>query len=244
MSIQPSHRCWSPLVHRAVATLLAVAACCVTGCQDGPLYAVKAANPYFSWKEWGADSAIGVTDHERRKQLTVLAETAGELSPEKQIFWAQELDKLIETDQSPEMRRLAVRAASRMNVPTAISMIDKGLDDASLKVRMEACQALGRRPGDDATRMLVATIGTDTNVDVKHAALEALAKHDNEISRDALKLALSDRNPATRSLAIDSLRGVTGRNYGDDPKVWIAALDGQSVEEVTPRLAERIRDVF
>ena len=108
-----------------------------------------------------------------------------------------------------------------------MAMIERGLDDGSLKVRMEACQALGRRPGDDAARMLVATIGTDTDLDVKHAAMEALARHDSPISRDALKLALADRNPATRSLAMESLRDVTGENYGDDPQVWIAALNGE-----------------
>lgn len=240
---QPSH-CFRSQCQRLLAVFVAMTAFAVTGCQDGPMYALKVANPYYSWKEWGADEKIGVTDHVRRKQLAVLAETAGELSPEKQQFWAQQLDKLIESDQSPEMRRLAVRAASRMQVAGAMDMIEKGLDDASLKVRMEACHALGRRSGDDATRVLVATIGTETDLDVKHAALEALAKHDNPISRDALKLALSDRNPATRNLAIESLKGVTGQNYGDDPKVWIAALNGQEVEQATPRLAERIRGLF
>lgn len=244
MSSQPPRDRSVLQCRRFVAVLVAFGVCGMVGCQDGPMYALKVANPYYSWHEWGKDEAIGVTDHERRKQLNVLAETAGDLPSDKQLFWAEQLEKLIETDQSPEMRRLAVRAASRMDVPQAMSMIEQGLDDASLKVRMEACHALGRRSGDDATRMLVATIGTDTDLDVQHAALEALAKHDNSISRDALQLALSDRNPATRTLAIDSLREVTGRNYGDDPKVWIAALNGQEIDEVTPRLAERIRDVF
>ena len=244
MSIQPSRQSNFSLGLRARALFMCVLAILLSGCQDGPMYALKVANPYYSWREWGKDEKIGVTDHERRKQLTILAETAGELSAEKQEFWAQQLNKLIETDQSPEMRRLAVRAASRMEVPSAMAMIERGLDDGSLKVRMEACRALGRRPGDDAARMLVATIGTDTDLDVKHAAMEALAQHDSPISRDALKIALADRNPATRNLAMESLRDVTGENYGDDPQVWIAALNGEPTEEVTPRFADRIRDIF
>ncbi|MEM8671866.1 MAG: HEAT repeat domain-containing protein [Planctomycetota bacterium] len=244
MSRQPLSRHWCKIRSRIFLILLATFCIAETGCQDGPLYALKVANPYFSWSQWGADEKIGVTDHQRRKQLTVLAETAGELPPEKQAFWAEQMEKLIETDQSPEMRRLAVRAASRMDVPTALEMIEKGLDDASLKVRMEACQALGRREGEDASRLLVATIGTDTDVDVKHAALEALAKQDNAIARDALRVALADRNPATRHLAIESLREVTGLDYGEDPKVWIAALDGLDVEEASPGFTERLRGLF
>jgi hypothetical protein len=55
---------------------------------------------------------------------------------------------------------------------------------------------------------------------------------------------LNDRNPATRELAVDSLRGATGKNYGDDPQVWIAALDGTPTEEAPVRLADRVRDLF
>ncbi len=124
-------------------------------------------------------------------------------------------------------------------------MIDKGLDDDSTKVRMEACQALGKRQGDDAARMLAATVGTETSDDVKHAALTALSNHKSQLAIDSLKIALSDRNPATRDLAVQSLKGATGKNYGDDPTVWIAALDGKKPTSQPPtRIADRIRNMF
>jgi len=229
---------------QAIALAAAIASLAVSGCQDGPLYALKVANPYYSMREWKRDEAIGVTDHERRKQLTLLAENVDQLPADKQKFWAGHLEKLLANDDSPEMRRLAVRAAGRLNDPSAMAMIDKGLDDDSVKVRMEACNALGRRSGDEAARMLVATVGTETSQDVKHAALTALANHKSEIAVDSLKIALADRNPATRDLAVQSIKGATGKNYGDDPKVWIAALDGRPTEEVPTRLAERVRDMF
>jgi HEAT repeat protein len=154
------------------------------------------------------------------------------------------LQKLMENDQSPEMRRLVVRAAGNLNDPAAMRMIEQGLDDSSTKVRMEACRSLSLKTGDDATRMLVATVGTDTNQDVKHAALAALASHKSPIAVDSLRVALNDRNPATRELAMESLRGATGKNYGDDPQVWIAALSGTPTEEAPVRLADRVRDLF
>ena len=195
-------------------------------------------------RQWKQDEAIGVTDHERRKQLALLADTIGQMPSDKQTFWAGHLEKLIDNDQSPEMRRLAVRAAGSLRDPRAMAMIDKGLDDESVKVRMEACQALGRRKGDDAARVLVATIGSETNQDVKHAAMTALANHNNQIAIDSLKIALSDRNPATRDLAVESLKGATGKNYGDDPDVWIAALEGKPTEQAPTRFAERVRNFF
>ena len=194
--------------------------------------------------EWKRDEAIGVTDHERRKQLNLLAETIDQMPANKQQFWAGHLEKLIETDESPEMRCLAVRAAGRLRDPAALAMIDKGLDDDSVKVRMEACSSLGRMKGEEAARTLAATVGTDTSEDVKHAALKALAGQKNQIAVDALKVALLDRNPATRDLAIQSLKGATGKNFGDDPQVWIAALEGKPTPQVETRLAERLRGIF
>lgn len=222
----------------------ALLSCMLSGCQDGPLYALKAANPYYVLREWRADEELGVTDHERLKQLTRLGDTIQTLPPDRQVFWSGQLIAMIENDGSPEMRRLAVRAARGLEDTQAMPIIEKGLDDNSIKVRMEACRVLGLREGDEAARRLASTVGSDTSNDVKHAAVEALANHQNPIAVDSLRLVLADRNPATRTLAIESLRGATGKNYGDDPQVWIAALEGEPTEEVPPRFAERVRSMF
>lgn len=230
-----------------LVTTIAIAASSVVticGCQDGPLYALKVANPYFTMREWKRDEELGVTDHQRRQELAKLAETIDTLPEDRQQFWVGHLEQMLEHDESPEMRRLVVQAAGRLDGPDAIRLIEKGLDDASVKVRMEACRSLSKKSGEEATRLLVATIGTDTNQDVKHSAMVALSEHKNQIAIDSLRLALSDRNPATRELAMESLRGATGKNYGDDPEVWIAALDGKPTEEAPVRLADRVRDLF
>jgi len=215
-----------------------------TGCQDGPLYALKVANPYYSLHTWRKDEAIGVTDHQRRKELTVLAKTAKQLPSDKQQFWMPHLQEIMQNDASAEMRRLAVQAAGAMEIGEAKGVIERGLDDESVKVRMEACRALGRRTGIEAARSLVAVVGTETNVDVKHAALDALANHQDPIAVETLKVALSDRDPATRNLAVESLRDATGKDYGDDPQVWIAALNGEEVQKQPTRFAERLRELF
>ena len=217
---------------------------CTSGCHDGPLYALKVANPYYSMNEWKKDEELGVTDHERRKQLTTLSETIGSMPANKQQFWSGHLNKLIENDNSPEMRRLAVRAAGNLRDASAASLVEKGLDDDSVKVRMEACKSLGRQPGDDSAQALASVIGTESSEDVRHAALTALSGHKNPIAVKALRLALEDRNPATRDLAVQSLRGATGKNYGEDPQSWIAALDGNPSPQVETRIADRVRDLF
>mgnify|MGYP001825796050 FL=1 len=235
----------SQCVSLLLAGTVALSAVSLSGCQDGPLYAMKTVNPYFPLKEWKEDEELGVTDHQRRTQLAKLSETIDKLPPDRQEFWAGHLQQMLENDQSPEMRRLVVRAAGRLDSPAGLKMIEQGLDDASIKVRMEACRSLGMKTeNEDATRLLVAAIGTDTSQDVKHSAIDALANHKNKIAVDSLRLALSDRNPVTRTLAVQSLRGATGKNYGDDPRVWIAALDGKPTEEAPVRFADRFRELF
>ena len=202
-----------------------------TGCQDGPLYALKEVNPWFTVRQWGGDEAIGVTDHTRREELMALAETIDQLPEDRQAFWSSHLQQIYTNDKSPEMRRLTVLAAGRSVDPSMLELIEQGLKDDSLKVRMEACRALGRRREEEASRMLASVLGKTQDKDVRHAAIAAIGQHPGEIANNALKLALQDRDPATQALVIASLKQSTGRDLGDDPKVWIAALDGEPIQE-------------
>ena len=144
----------SSRLHFDSLLLLGIAAisCAICGCKDGPLYALKTVNPYFTMKQWKDDEALGVTDHERFQQLTKLSEQIGTMSAERQTFWAGHLKRIMENDPSPEMRRLAVVAAGKLKDQSAIELIEMGLDDDSLKVRLFACEALGQRPGDPSAQ--------------------------------------------------------------------------------------------
>ncbi len=230
----------------------------MAGCHDGPLYALKAANPYYAWGDWKRDTELGLTDFQRREQLTDLVASIGSMPAERQQFWSDHLQAMIENDESPEMRRLAIQAAGNLNAIASIDLIEKGLDDDSVKVRMEACRALASagslnpqgksQDAANVARMLASTLGTETNEDVRHAAMSALAQHKSPIAVNALRTALKNRNPATQTLAMESLRGATGKNYGDDPQVWIAALDGKttgpSAETSPTRIADRVSDLL
>ncbi|SMP50267.1 HEAT repeat-containing protein [Neorhodopirellula lusitana] len=193
------------------------------------MYALKQANPYFSMQQWKADQKIGITDHERREELMSLAESMPNLPADRQQYWSGHLKQIFENDESAEMRRLAILAAGKTNNAEMLKLVEKGLDDDNLKVRMEACRALGNRPEDEAARLLASTVGKSQDQDVRHAAITALAKHPGKIASDSLKLALQDRDPATQNLVIGSLRQSTGQDYGTDPETWIAALDGKDV---------------
>lgn len=201
------------------------------GCHDGPMYALKHANPYFTMSQWKKDEALGVTDHKRRQELQSLADSMVSIPEERQQEWTDHLQQIYENDPSPEMRRLAVLAAGRSKDATALELVAKGVKDDNVKVRMEACRALGERPEEKAAQLLAAVAGESQDQDVRHAAIAALGKHPGSVANNSLKLALQERDPATQDLVIATLRESTGKDLGDDPSVWIAALNEPSSEE-------------
>jgi HEAT repeat protein len=219
---------------------------CVGGCHDGPLYALKHTNPYFVYKEWKADEALGTTDHQRRKELEQLAFCIERLTPERQQYWIEHLANVMEFDQSAEMRRLAVHAAGGITEGRGREIVEQGLKDEVTKVRMEACKSLARVGDEESLRLLATTAGSEMDIDVKHAAIASLGKFQSKIAVDALRMALSDRNPATQEIVVRSLRGSTGKDYGDDPQVWIAKLEGKTSEEEPQsiRVADKLRQLF
>lgn len=216
-----------------------------TGCQDGPLYALKHVNPYFTMRDWKADRELGVTDHERREELASLVESIHSQSVEKQQYWVGELTKIMEYDPSAEMRRLAIAAAGNAKDAAAIALIETGLDDEDLKVRMEACRSLGQRGDVEAARVLAATLGSESDEDVRKSAIAALGNFTDQVAVTALSNALRNRDPAARLLAMDSLRLATGKDYGDQPADWIAALTPTTNDgEGETKIAETPRSLF
>lgn len=233
-----SVRQWLPLLAAAMVVLL------LAGCHDGPMYAIKAANPFFSYKQWKDDEAYGPTDHVRRQELKKLVAVIDSLPAERQAYWLDHLRGVMENDENPEMRRLAVIAAGKCGGENPFDLVSQGLKDESLKVRLAACEMLGNRKDEAAVRLLAEVAGSTADPDVRNAAYAALGKHRDKVAVDALKVALTSRDPATRSLAVESLRGSTGKNYGDDPQAWIAALDGQDVPEQSVQIADRVRNLM
>jgi len=231
---------------RPWACVLAVCAALppLAGCHDGPLYGLKTMNPYYSMKQWKADEALGPTDHVRRQELAKLVDVMPKLPPERQVYWTEHLRQVMEHDTSPEMRRLAVMASGRTSVPQASAVLADGMKDESLKVRLAACEVLGTRTDSESTRLLAETAASTTDVDVRNAAYAALGNHRGPVAVEALRLALENRDPATRSLAVQSLRSTTGKNYGNDPDVWLAALGGEQVPEQPVQIAERLKSMI
>lgn len=198
---------------------------CAAGCHDGPLFALKRINPYYTQYEWAADEALGPSDATRSAELDRVVASIESMSASEQRRWVGEMEKLVEHDASPHMRGQAVRAAGRASVPEALEVIKTGMKDDHFKVRMIACTALASRSEPEATRLLAECVSSDTSKDVRLAAIQSLGSHRGSQATDALKLALEESDLAYRHASIASLRQITGRDVGSEPEAWVALLE-------------------
>lgn len=229
-------------LHLSLLLVTAVA----SGCHDGPLYALKEVNPYFRHR-WNADESLGPSDHTRRAALESLCENIEAMPADEQQAWGDDLRLLLENDENPEMRRLAVQAAGAIPGDPGLQLVLKGIEDENMKVRQTACKALSQRSEPEAIAALAEAAGSDTNDDVRLTAVKYLGSSNHPQAISALRTAVQSTDPAFQSVAIASLRQVTGQDFGRSPEAWVAYLDGKPVPEdeaQETRWAERLRTWF
>lgn len=230
-------------MQRLLLTIVLVATAVSVGCHDGPLYALKTINPYYL-SEWSEDQQLGPTDYQRQEELENVAVRMASMSDADQKYWIGELKKVVEHDKNPQMRSVAVRAAGGYRGDEFFDFCGKTLSDESVKVRMVTCDVLGRRDDPRSTNLLAETVGGEENADVKMAAIRALGKHQSKEAQMALKTDLDSRDPAVRVACIESLRNSSGQDFGDDPKVWVAYLNGEQVAPRDSSVADRVLGLF
>jgi hypothetical protein len=212
------------------------------------MYALKHVNPVFTY-QWAAHERLGPTDHKRAEALRQLVAEMPDMQAAEQQRWIPHLEQLMEFDESPHMRALAVQAAGGAKGADSLGVVRRGMEDDDAKVRMVAAKVLGDRAEPEAMRMLVETVNGEANKDVRLAAIKSLGNHRGEPVTDALKLALREPDLAYRHQSIASLRKVTGRDAGDNPEAWVAMLEhgpseGEMEDDSSSSWSGRLRSFF
>jgi HEAT repeat protein len=218
-----------------VSCLAMVAGCAATAESAGGLLAKLAG------RKTPEDVLDIKTPEDRATELRQLAKDAHARSPEEQIRITAELANEIRSEEDPAMRRNILRTLAEYRTPQALDMITAGLQDSDLEVRRVACEALGRQGGPQAVQHLVQASTADTSVDVRIAAVRALGETKDKAALAPLADALADSDPAVQFRAAESLRLISGRDFGANVQAWreYARTGSSSAPEVN--LAERLR---
>src|SRR5262249_30039054 len=122
-------------------------------------------------------------------------------------------------------------------------VLEAGLNDENAAVRVSCCRALGKRAEPTSVQSLSGALKQDKDIDVRMAAAEALGKIKSPEAVKAIGVALDDRDPGLEYAGVQSLKAVTGKDYGPDVQAWRQVAAGQTPPPYTPSVAERLRKV-
>ncbi len=202
--------CFAPL-------LLVLSTIC--GCADTPMVDWYTYVP--AWGPFQEKNTSGIeTPAERIDALVALAERASDLTPDQQERTSGELADSIRRELDPMVRAQIVRTLSALPTQTAFGVLRAGLQDTERDVRVACCQAVGRRGGAEAARLLAGVVTGDSESEVRLAAVKALGEVNDQAAIGALRPALEDSDPAMQYVAVQSMRKVSGREFGNDVNAW------------------------
>jgi HEAT repeat protein len=124
------------------------------------------------------------------------------------------------------------------------AVLQAALGDTEVDVRVAACHAWGQRKGPEAVEHLTRVIASDTNIDVRLAATRALGETRERGAIAPLAEALVDADPAMQHRAVESLRSVTGEDFGSDVNAWRQYAQSGHADVAPTGLAQRMRKLF
>jgi HEAT repeat protein len=164
-------------------------------------------------------------------------------TPEQREITDQ-LARQIQVEPDPLVRQSIVKSLEEFRTPLAQQVLQAALSDDNEAVRIECCQVLGRRAEPATVTSLAATLSGDKDEDVKMAAAKALGKIKSPEAMKALAAALDDRDPAMQYVGVQSMKSITGKDYGPDVQAWRqVAAGGTLPAESAPSIAERVKNV-
>ncbi len=193
-----------------------------------------------------SDTVPGITPpRERIAELRKLSKQAASATPEQREQIAAQVAAAYPHESDPLVRLEMVRTLGNCPGPTAEHALRGAAKDKDADVRAEVCRALGKQPGATASEVLRERLASDSDIDVRLAAAEALGSIRDPSSVAALAVALEDRDPAMQYRAVRSLRRVAPVDLGNDVDRWRQYVKDGSIAPPKPfSLAETIRNLF
>lgn len=165
--------------------------------------------------------AYGPTPRQRTEALKQLAERAKQLTPDELLTTGAELTETLKNERDPHIRRAIVQTLGALPGNSADEALHQALNDPVATVRGAACEAWATRPNaNQVLPLLNERLAMDRDPDVRMAAIRAMSRFESPQTVLLLTGALDDPDPALKMTAIESLRQVSGQDFGSDVEAW------------------------
>ena len=218
---------------------VAFGAVLISGCADSPLHSL-----YYR-KQWQDDEKYGPTLFTRLEELKNLRKEAARMNEQQQAELAKRLNRSVAQDPSAVYRAQAARTLGALTTPEAIDGLYRATQDEEPTVRVAACEAWGQRGDGQALNALGQLIRSDGNLDVRIAAARELGRFEEPAAVQSLGVALDDPDPALQFRAVESLRRISGEDFGNNVPAWRQYVRGEPVDRgETPSIVQRLWTYF
>jgi HEAT repeat protein len=211
------------------------------------LLALTGCHSFFGYRGWPFPDYERTSFHTPAMRIDTVKQFAAKADgtdSKDQRAMTDQLARQIQIEPDPLVRESIVRAAAEFKTPLAEQMIEAGLGDENAAVRIACCQVLGKRADAAGVPKLAQALRGDKDNDVRLAAAQALGHIKTADSKAALAVALEDRDPAMQYAGVQSMKSITGKDYGPDVQAWRqVAAGGTPPEATSPSIAERVRHV-
>jgi HEAT repeat protein len=192
------------------------------------------------WEEPESDPRMkGPTPAEQIEQMRKQIATVPRMPPEEQRALAEKMNIAFKNEADPLLRREYVRVSAACAAPAAGETLTAALADPEIDVREAACDAWAKHGGPQAIPKLADTMKHDSDLNVRLAAVRALAKIGGSDAITAVAPALEDEKPAMQYRAVQALREMTGKDFGDNAVAWREYIRGGSPQEIS--VVERMK---
>jgi HEAT repeat protein len=146
------------------------------------------------------------------------------------------LVKRLEDGHEPVASRAVIcRTLGELKLQAAREALVKAASDSEGLVRAQACRALGKVGLPEDATILSRVMTVDTLEDCRIAAIEGLGEMKTRDPRilEVLVVGMDHEDPAIRLASLNSLRQITGMDFGVDPAAWRKELKAQ-IASVAP----------
>lgn len=211
------------------------------------MVALSGCHSFLGYHGWPYKEPDRTTFHTPALRIDTIRQLAGQANgtdSEQQRELTDQLARQIQIEPDPLVRTAIIGAVAEFRTPLAPQILEAGLNDDHRTVRVACCQAIGRRADNAAVASLSRALRDDKEIDVRLAAAEALGSIRTPESTAALVIALDDRDPALQYVGVQSLKAITGRDYGGDVAAWRQVAAGGTPPTTAPdvpSIAERLR---
>lgn len=174
-----------------------------------------------AWGPFAEKNTSGIkTPAERMEELREQAKQGKNRPANEREQLAAQLGQALPNETDPLVRSEMVRTLGAHACPMAAQALRQATQDTSTDVRIACCEAWGTYGGVEAVSVLSGVVSGDEDPDVRLAAVRALGETGESGAVQALQPALEDDDPAMQLMAANSMRAVSGRNFGNDINAW------------------------